>query len=106
MGFIQDEDEIYLGIDEHSFKHQELLHTVTEVKQRRMLGILRDYCITTLKKFLSKIQGDNVREVCIDMKEGLRKAVEAVFPSARVVVDPFHVIADSKKRMDEARRIE
>jgi len=40
------------------------------------------------------------------MKDGLRKAVEAVFPLARVVVDPFHVIADSNKRMDEARRIE
>ena len=29
-----------------------------------------------------------------------------MFPSAWVVVDPFHVIADSNKRMDEARRIE
>ena len=106
LGFIQDEDEIYLGIDEHSFRHQELVHTVTEVKQRRVLGILRDDRIATLKKFLSKIPGDKVREVCIDMKDGLRKAVEAVFPSARVVVDPFHVIADSNKRMDEARRIE
>ncbi|HSV30741.1 MAG TPA: transposase [Atribacteraceae bacterium] len=42
----------------------------------------------------------------MDMKKGLRKAAEAVFPSARVVVDPFPVIADSNKRMDEARRIE
>ncbi|MCL0046580.1 hypothetical protein M1N18_01195 [Dehalococcoidales bacterium] len=37
LGFIQ--DEIYLGIDEHSFRHQELVQT--EVKQRRVLGILR-----------------------------------------------------------------
>jgi transposase len=71
-----------------------------------MLGVLRDDRIATLKKFLSKVPRYNVREVCIDMKEGLRKAVEAVFPSARVVVDPFHVIADSNKRMGEARRIE
>jgi transposase len=106
LGFIQDEDEIYLGIDEHSFRHQELVHTVTEVKQRKMLGILRDDRIATLKKFLSKVPRDKVREVCIDMKDGLRKAAEAVFPSARVVVDTFHVIADSNKRMDEARRIE
>lgn len=40
------------------------------------------------------------------MKDSLRKVAEAVFPSARVAVDPFHVIADSNKRMDEARRIE
>lgn len=90
LGFIQDEGKIYLGIDEHSFRHQELVHTVTEVKQRKVLGILRDNRIATLKKFLSNIPGD----------------VETVFPSAKVVVDPFHVIADSNKRMDEARRIE
>lgn len=106
LGFIRGEDEIYLGIDEHSFRHQELVHTVTEVKQRRVLGILRDDRIATLKKFLARVSGDKVKEVCIDMKDGLRKAAEAVFPSARVVVDPFHVIADSNKRMDEARRIE
>jgi len=89
LGFIQEENEIYLGIDEHSFRHQELVHT-----------------ITTLKKFLTKIPRDKVKEVCIDMKEGLRKAAEAVFPLAKVVADPFHVIADSNKRIDEARRIE
>lgn len=105
LGFIEGEDEIFLGIDEHSFRHQELVHTVTEVKKRRVLGILRDDRIATLKKFLSKIPRDRVKEVCIDMKEGLRKAAEALFPLASVVIDPFHVIADSNK-MDEARRIE
>jgi len=106
LGFIQDRDEIYLGIDEHSFRHHELVHTVTEVKQRKMVGILRDDRIATLKKFLAKIPRDKVKEVCIDMKEGLRKAAEVVFPLAKVVVDPFHIIADSNRRMDEARRIE
>ncbi len=105
LGFIQDENEIYLGIDEHSFRHQELVHTVTEVKQRKVVGILRDDRMATLKKFLSKVPRNKVKEVGIDMKDGLRKAVEAVFPLAKVVVDPFHVIADSNKRMDEARRI-
>ena len=104
--FIQGEDEIYLGIDEHSFRHQGLVHTVTEVKKRRVLGILRDDRIATLKEFLSKIPEDKTKEVCIDMKEGLREASERLFPLARVILDPFHVIADSNKRMDEARRIE
>jgi len=83
-----------------------VVYTVTEVKQRRVLGILRHDRIATLKKFLSRIPRDKVRAVCIDMKDGVRKAAEIVFPSAKVVVTPFHVIADSNKRMDEARRIE
>jgi hypothetical protein len=56
LGFIPNEDEIYLGIDEHSFRHQELVHTVTEVKQRKVMGILRDDRIAaTLKEFLGKL---------------------------------------------------
>lgn len=100
------EEDVFLGIDEHSFKHQELVYMVTEVKKKRVLRILKDDRIATLKSFLIKIAKDRVKEVCIDMKEGLRKLAEAVFPEAKVVVDPFHVVSDSNRRMDEARRIE
>ncbi len=106
LGFVGGEEEIFLGIDEHSFRHHELVHTVTEVKKRRVLGVLKDDRIATLKEFLNKIPKDKVKEVCIDMKDGLRKAVEALFPEAKVVVDHFHVIAESNRKMDEARRIE
>mgnify|MGYP006269914945 FL=1 len=89
-------DEIFLGIDEHSFKHQELVHMVTEVKKRQVLRILKDDRIATLKDFLTKIPEDKVKEVCIDMKESLRKVVEALFPDAKVVADHFHVVARLK----------
>lgn len=82
------------------------MYTITEVKKRRVVGILRDDRIASLKRFLSKIPRDKVKEVCIDMKEALRKLAEKMFPLAKVVVDPFHLIADSNKRMGEARRIE
>jgi hypothetical protein len=106
FGFVGGEDEIFLGIDEHSFRRQELVYTVTEVKKRRVLGILRDDRIATLKGFLKRIPREQVKEVCIDMKAGLRKAAEGLFPLAEVVVDRFHVVADANRRMDEARRIE
>lgn len=99
-------DNLFLGIDEHSFKHQELVFTITELRQKKVLGILKDDRIATLKVFLKKIPKEKVREVCIDMKESLRKASESFFPEARVVADHFHVIADANKRVDEARRIE
>jgi transposase len=104
--FLPREEEIFLGIDEHSFKHQELVYMVTEVKKRRILRILKEDRIATLKGFLIKIPRDKVKEACVDMKESLRKVAEALFPEAKVVVDPFHVIADSNKRIDEARIIE
>ena len=106
MGLVKEEDAIFLGIDEHSFRHHDMVHTITEVKKRKMPGILRDDRMATLKMFLRKIPQDRVKEVCIDMKESLRKVAEKSFPEAKVVVDPFHVVADSNRRMDEARRIE
>ena len=51
---IAGKEEIYLGIDEHSFRHQELVHLVTEVKERQVLGILEDDRIATLEKFLRR----------------------------------------------------
>lgn len=42
----------------NSFGHQELVHTVTEGKKRRMLRILRDERKATLKVFRKKIPGE------------------------------------------------
>ena len=106
LSLVAGEGAIFLGIDEHSFRHQDMVFTVTEVKQRRVLAILKDDRIASLKGFLLQLPGGRVKEVCIDMKGGLWKALQGLFPQARVVVDPFHVIADANQRFDEARRLE
>ncbi|TET41688.1 MAG: transposase, partial [Dehalococcoidia bacterium] len=80
LRFIKEEEELFLGIDEHSFRHQDMVHTVTEVRKRKVLGILRDDRIATLKMFLKNIPQERVKELCIDMKESLRKVAEEVFP--------------------------
>jgi hypothetical protein len=49
---MSDGSEVQRGIDEHSFCHQDMVHTVTEVKQHRVLGVLRDDRIATLQVFL------------------------------------------------------
>jgi transposase len=106
LDLIDDSEVITIGVDEHSFRHQELVHTVTEVKRRMMLGILKDDRIASVKAFLDKLPKDKVKEVCIDMKEGLFRAATEVIPQVKVVVDPFHVIAQANREIDEARRIE
>lgn len=106
MEFLEGEEEIHLGIDEHSFSHHDMVIIVTELRKRRVVGVLEDDRLATLEDFLKKIPANRVKEVCIDMKTGYRKVVQRLFPEARVVLDRFHVIADANKRMDEARRIE
>ena len=103
---LNDWDELFLGIDGHSFRHQEMVNSVSEVKHHRLLTILPNDRKQTLKDFLRKLPVEKIREVCIDMNEGLRRAVQEVLPKVKLVVDPFHVIADANRRVDEARRIE
>jgi len=67
---------------------------------------LGDDRIASLREFLMNLPKDKVKEVCIDMKPSLKRLAEGLFPSAKVVVDPFHVVADANRRVDEARRIE
>lgn len=48
LHWLEGAEEISLGIDEHSFRHQDMVYTVTEVKRRRVLGILKDDRVATL----------------------------------------------------------
>jgi transposase len=98
-----------LGVDEHSFRHQDMVITITEIAQHRVLTLLPDDRCKTLETFLLGISPhvrEQIREVCIDMKEGFRRSIERCLPQAKVVVDPFHVIQDANNRFDEARQIE
>jgi transposase len=100
---------LVLGVDEHSFRHQDMVITITEIRQHRVLTLLPDDRCCTLEAFFLGLRSevrDEIREVCIDMKEGFRKTIERCLPKARVVADPFHVIQDANSRLDEARQIE
>ena len=49
LGFIIVEEEIFLVIDEHNINHQKLVYTITDVKKRRLLGVLIDDNIASLR---------------------------------------------------------
>lgn len=101
---------ISLGIDEHSFRGNNLVVTVACLRPVRMLlAVLLDDRLSTLRAYLRNLPPEfkeRVQEVCIDMKEGYRKLIGEELPWARVVLDKFHVIQDANRRVDEARKIE
>ena len=65
------------------------------------LGRNKDDVIERLKELAHP---ERVEAVCIDMWKPYRDAIHEVFPSAAVVVDPFHVIQLAQKKMDEVRK--
>jgi transposase len=101
---------VALSLDEHSFRHQDMAVTVTVVSPRRqVVALLPDDRVRTVEGFFRDWPDSakrRVRAVCVDLKDSWRKLVRRVFPHASVVADPFHVIQDANRRVDEARRVE
>jgi transposase len=102
------EGEVILTMDELSFRGKDLVGVLgTLVPERRVLRILRDDRKETLKRCLEdlKRKGMKVQACVVDMRETFRRAVQEVFPEAEVILDPFHLIQDANRRLDEARKI-
>ncbi|MFN3284658.1 MAG: ISL3 family transposase [bacterium] len=107
---VQDLPELSLSLDEHSFRHQDMAVTLTAVvPDRQVLALLPDDRKRTVEAFFRQMPEEvrgRVRAVCVDLKDTWRKLLRRVLPQAQVVADPFHVIQDANRRVDEARRIE
>ncbi|MGO0123031.1 ISL3 family transposase [Desulfothermobacter acidiphilus] len=107
---LKDLPALALSIDEHSFRGQDMMITITCVwPERRLIAILPDDRLKTLEKFLKELPVSvrrRIKAVCIDFKDGWRKLIKRVLPGVPVVVDHFHALKDANRRVDEARLIE
>ena len=73
------------------------------------MALLADDRKRTVEAFFRQMPEEvrgRIRAVCVDLKDTWRKLLRNVLPQAQVVADPFHVIQDANRRVDEARRIE
>ena len=98
-------DNITLGIDEHSFRGKKMALTITNISQKKLLKILPSDSQATLKNFLSSIDKEKIKEICIDMRRGFKSAVQQELPDVLITADKFHVIAYANKMLDEVRSI-
>lgn len=102
-------EQIFLGIDEHSLrKRRQMVTTITSLKRgkRSLLTILADDRQATVVKFLKQIPllyQAKIWEVCIDMRRSFRSAIEEALPSARIVVDAFHLVKLAGEKLEEVR---
>lgn len=84
-----------LGIDEHSFAGRDLVITITDLTNRKLLAILHDDRQATLRRFIKNIPENTkklISGVCIDMKPGYRTIVESELDHSILVIDKFHII--------------
>jgi transposase len=102
------EGELILNVDEHSFSGRDLKVTVGEIRNKKILAVLKDDRQATLRQYF-KSWGDEaksrVKEVCIDMKSSYLTVIKEVFPNAKIVLDRFHVVKEMVRQVEEIRKI-
>lgn len=102
------EQKIKLGVDEHSFRGRNLVITLTEVKQKKLLDILKDDNQKTLEAWLENMPEyakKQIDEVCMDLKIAYRNSVEKILPYAQITADRFHVEQLASRVLDQIRSV-
>ena len=106
----KDQENIRLGIDEHSVSgRRKMALLVVELVFSTPIAILYTHKKEELVRFLDRIPTWAKRkmdEVVIDLRAGYKRAIKKALPShVRIVADPFHVVRDANKRLDNERKV-
>ena len=97
-----------LGIDEHSFRGNNLVITITDISNHKLLAILKNDRQRALIEFLNSIPKkakDNIKEVCIDLKTGYKTVIKQCLPLADITADRYHVETLVKRMVDDIRAV-
>ncbi|ACD93957.1 ISL3 family transposase [Trichlorobacter lovleyi] len=94
----------WMGIDEiHIIKKPRLV--VSNIEHNKVVNILSDRNKTTVSNYLFRLPNRNsIKCVTMDMWLPYKNAVNAVLPSAFIVVDKFHVVRMANQSLEVVRK--
>jgi len=102
------EGELILNVDEHSFSGRDLKITIGEIRNKKILAVLKDDRQATLRRYFKSWPDEaksRVKEICIDMKPSYLTVLKETFPDAKIVSDRFHVVKEMVRQVEEIRKI-
>ncbi len=108
MKLIEELDEIYLWVDEHSFSGHDMILVITELKTREPLAILdwitkeklEAWILSIPPKYQIKIKWFNT-----DMNKGYVNSLLKIIWNPIQWVDKFHFFWEANKVIDQVRQI-
>jgi len=106
---LQKQDEIFLGFDGQSFRGQEMILTITEVSLKELITILPSEKQCDLIKFLNLMPTElrqKVKGITTDMTNKHIKIFRKYFPTAKIVIDHYHVVQYFIQLMQKTRRLD
>lgn len=99
-------EEIYLGVDEHSFSWKDMILIITELKTKKLIGVLPKITKENLESWINsiplKIQ-TKIKWFSTDMNKWYRKTLENIISKPIHSVDKYHLFQEANKMVDEVR---
>lgn len=93
-----------IGLDEFSVKKRIFDTTISDLEERKVLGIVEGRGKDKLEEYFTALPEPGIVEVvAMDMHEPFRQAVQMCLPRANIVVDKFHVIRRVNEALDKVR---
>ena len=93
-----------IGLDEFSVKKRIFDTTISDLEERKVLGIVEGRGKSNLEKYFTALSDPEIVEVAVmDMHEPFRQAVQMCLPKTKIVVDKFHVIIHVNQALDKVR---
>jgi transposase len=97
-----------LCIDEQSQRRGRIFNTViSDPDARRVIDLVEHRTGPVVRAYLEAMPESvraSIKEVCIDMWDPYRKAIQAALPQAAIVCDSFHVQRMASQALDNVRR--
>lgn len=101
-------DEIYLGVDEHSFSWHDMVLLLTELKSKEILGVLDGITNKKLQAWIESLPlriQVKIKWFSTDMNKGYAKVLEEIVGNPIHSVDKYHLFQEANKVVDEVRQI-
>lgn len=105
---LEELDEIYLWVDEHSFSGNDMILVITEIKTKQLVALLPKITKESLEWWIQslplKIQ-IKVKGFSTDMNKGYKKSLEKIIWNPVFSVDKYHVFQEVNRMVDDVRQL-
>jgi len=101
-------DEIYLGIDEHSFRGRDMVLVITDIKAKKVLAVLENITNEELTKRFNTLPEetkDKIKGISTDMNKGYKNVAEKHIDNIVGTVDKYHLVQEANKMVDDVRKM-
>lgn len=108
LEIMEELEEIYLGIDEHSFRGRDMVLVITDIKEKKVLAVLEDITNDSLSQWFQELTEsikDKIQWISTDMNKGYKNVAEKYVKDIVGTVDKYHLVQEANRMVDDVRRM-